>query len=170
MANQRPALAGFLADLPRPGGVRYAVELRHDSWWAGEATAQMLRERGVCWVAADEPDWGAVDKPVMAAGLRYRPRKVVVTTDFLYVRWIGRHDQFEMRGEEYVDATARLRSWSEGLKRVAEKEPTVTRVWGMMANDYAGHAPATARRFKRLLGMDAPEPEAAETKQGELFG
>lgn len=168
-SEHRDALRYFLHELP--GDLRFAVEFRHGSWWEdAEATAEMLRKRRVAWVVADEPPKAiAMLPPDARTVVGYRPLPHVVTSDFLYVRWIGRHEQFEFLGREELDPTPRLRWWSDHLRDVLATHPSVDTVYGFFNNGYSGHSPAAARRFKRLLGMDAPEPVTAETRQGSLF-
>ncbi len=82
-----------------PHGPRYAVEFRHASWHV-PATADLLREHRVCWVATDYEDL---------------PVEIHPTTDFLYIRWIGKHNVIPHPGYEVLDRTARLRDWFERI-------------------------------------------------------
>lgn len=140
-------LAKFLGALPTDP--RYALELRHPSW-ATDATAALLRDHRCCWVAADYFE---------------EPRDLRVTTDFLYVRWIGQHGRFPTLDRERVDPTERLDWWKGQLEKAATEE--VKTVWGLMNNDYSGYAVATANRVKRHVGLPVKEP--ADPRQGELF-
>lgn len=142
---ERDNLAAFLPRLP--GDLRFAVELRHRSWWS-EETADLFRAHNVCWVAAD---------------YIYLPKEIRRTADFLYLRFLGRHGQFEVKTEEVLDKTADLRSW---LAQIEPLRPDVTDVYVFFNDDYAGHAPATAARFMRLLGLDTG---AGPPQQGRLF-
>src|SRR5688500_12035907 len=76
-ADQFDALAKLLAALP--DDVRFAVELRNRSWGT-RRTLDLLREHRCCLVAAEYLS---------------RPGRIHVTTDFLYVRWIGEHQRFK---------------------------------------------------------------------------
>ena len=143
---QRPALAEFLAILPQD--VRYAVELRQRGWFTPE-TAAFLRELGVAWVALDYLDL---------------PRQIDLTTDFLYIRWIGQHGRWTQRGREEIDVTPRLRWWWEQLQPALAQ---VDAVYGFFNDDYAGYAPATGNRFKAMAGLPLIEPEIPQ--QGTLF-
>lgn len=141
---ERDALAAFLPRLPRD--FRFAVELRHRSWWSDE-TADLLRAHDVCWIAAD---------------YIYLPKEIRRTTDFLYLRFLGRHGQFATKTHEILDKTEELQGW---LAQIAA-QPEVGDVYAFFNDDYAGHSPATADRFKGLLGLDvAPGPP----EQGRLF-
>ncbi|MEM1165875.1 MAG: DUF72 domain-containing protein [Planctomycetota bacterium] len=146
-ADRHDELAEFLSE--RPGGHRYAVELRHDSWWV-PPTAELFRHLGVCWVATDEVRKHEANAPPG----RYKPRPIVPTTDHLYIRWIGWHEQFPDLAREYLDPTKRLAWWSARLETVLSKRPELTSVHGFFGNGYTGHAPATCRRFVSASGID----------------
>ena len=161
--DRSPALHACLAGLP--GGVRYAVEIRHPSWYTAEnepgssaaglsvagepALAQMLRDFGVCWAATEYPDL---------------PRRIFRTADFLYLRWIGQHGTFQHHDQERIDRTAQLQQWWEVLQGVS---PQISMVFGFFNNDYAGFAAGTANRFKKLT--DLPFRPFQLPQQGTLF-
>jgi uncharacterized protein YecE (DUF72 family) len=65
---------------------------------------------------------------------------------------------------ERVDPTDRLVTWKSHLDPLLDRASSV---WGFFNNDYSGYAVATARRFKRLLGLPVEEPE--DSRQGQLF-
>ena len=132
-----------------PTDLRYAVEFRHDSW-NNERTADLLRARNCAWVMAD---------------YMKEPWQVPATTDFLYVRWIGQHERFPVHTAEQVDVTDRLAWWTSELDLVT---PPPATIYGLFNNDYAGYAIGTLNRFRRLIGLPAPEPTPAD--KGELFG
>lgn len=131
-------LAAFLARLPQDA--RYAVELRHRSWW-GDATADLFRAHGVCWIAAD---------------YIYLPKEIRRTADFLYLRLLGRHGQFATKTHEVVDKSDDLRAWRAKIDAVSQPEAPRD-VYAFFNDDFAGHAPATANRFKALLGIEVEE-------------
>jgi uncharacterized protein YecE (DUF72 family) len=156
-------LQACLAGLP--AGLRYAVEIRHQSWYTAEsvsgepgagislvnepAIARALREIGVCWAATEYPDL---------------PRHIFRTADFLYLRWIGQHGTFQRHNEERIDRTAQLRQWWEAILGVT---PPASTVFGFFNNDYAGFAAGTANRFKELTGL--PVKPFHLPQQGSLF-
>ena len=146
-----------------PESVPAAVELRCDSWWrpgVGPALARTLRAANMPWVAADEPAEGEASRPVDAPGLSYKPRPTVLTADWLYVRWLGRHRQFADRASERLDPTPRLAWWVEKLEELG-RTGRVREVVGFFNNGYAGHSPASARRMLTRLGRPARDPPAA---------
>ena len=126
-------LADFLATLP--DDLRYAVEFRDRSWHA-TATGELLQAHEVCWVSSD---------------YIYMPERVYVTTDFLYIRFLGRHGTYQVKDHERVDRTPRLREWLEDIR--ARQDEGIHTVYGFFNDDYAGHAPATAQKFKRVIGL-----------------
>jgi uncharacterized protein YecE (DUF72 family) len=144
--DERPSLEGFLKTLPN--GPRYALEFRHASWYVPEI-AELLRQYRVCWVASDYEDL---------------PIGIVPTTDFLYIRWIARHNVIPHPGYEVIDRTERLKSW---LDRIWPHLDEMHTVFGFFDNDYAGHAPASCNRFKGLVGLPVAPTSAEE--QGRLF-
>jgi uncharacterized protein YecE (DUF72 family) len=126
----------LLSQLPK--NVRFAVEFRNDSW-AVDETAELLRQNGVCWAAAE---------------YIYMPKTIIRTTDFLYLRFLGRHGQFPTKDKEMVDKTEELEKWYEKIK---PHLPEVNTVYSFFNDDYAGFSPASANRFKRVIGLDAEE-------------
>jgi len=145
--QQLPRLRTFAGAMPED--VRFAVEFRHPSW-DSEATAELLRERNWCWAAADY----AGEPPV-----------IPLTTDFLYVRWIGQHGRFASHQREQLDPTPRLRQWKAQIDGVSAG---LRSLYGFFNNDFAGYAVATCNRFKKLLGQKPHAPTPRE--RGELFG
>lgn len=138
-------LAQFLRQLP--DDLRYAVEFRHPSWNI-MATKQLLQANNICWAATD---------------LDRSNERVILTTDFLYIRWIGRQGQYEANDREQQDTSARLLRWWREMKPLLERASSV---YGFFSNDYAGHAPATCHRFKELLGLPVGE---TPPQQGRLL-
>ena len=139
-------LAVFLRELP--SGFRYAVEFRHPSWHA-TATGQLLQNHNVCWASTD---------------YKFLPQRVFVTTDFVYIRWIGRHGQYDVKDHERVDMTPRLQEWWEDIRGRSDE---IVAAYGFFNNDYAGHAPATCNRFKEIAGL--PTKRLQPPQQGRLF-
>lgn len=146
-SDQHDGLVTFLSDLP--DDIRFAVELRHRSWW-NETTAALLRDYRVCWIAAD---------------YIHMPKDIWPTTDFLYLRFLGRHGQFATETHEIVDRTDDLRRWHDAIESHLDG---ITAVYAFFNNDYAGHSPATANRFKAIVGLET-EPEENPPQQGRLF-
>ena len=147
LADSAGKLDDFLARMPRD--VRLAVELRNRTWGT-QATLDLLRRHGCCLVAAE---------------YLTRPLRLLVTADFLYVRWVGQHGRFPSHTTEQVDVTESLQWWKAELERVT---PGVKETYGFFNNDFAGYGVGTCNRFKGMLGL--PASEGADEGQGELFG
>ena len=148
--NELPALARLLDGLPPE--VRFAAEFRDAAWLVPE-TYRVLRARGVALAASD-----LIELPP-AAG-------IVPTADFLYVRLLGKHGRFETDDRELFDPTPRLTWWRDRLRRACAKANPAA-VWVLSNNDFAGHAPATLRRFAALAGAPLPDDDAKA--QADLF-
>lgn len=148
-AEQMDGLRTLLESLP--DDMRFAVEFRSATWFRAE-TLDLLRARNVALVATE---------------LEGHPESatVVPTADFLYVRLLGRHGRFPDETRERFDPTPRLIDWYRRIVTAASTAE-VKECWVVFNNDYAGHAPATLRRFARIARVPMPEGPA---RQGELF-
>jgi uncharacterized protein YecE (DUF72 family) len=143
-ADESEALRAFLPQLPED--LRFAVEFRHRSWVTPE-TADLMRQHRVCWVAAD---------------YIYLPKEIVPTTDFLYLRFLGRHGRFANKPaestvegtHEAVDRTAELQRWYNQIQANLEQ---VNAVYAFFNDDFAGFSPGSANRFKRIVGLETVE-------------
>ena len=157
--------------------LRFAIELRHDSWWS-DATVRVFRERNLAWAGSDQPTpaLAGVSPADITQGCGVRaPRPVVVTSDFLFIRWVGNHGQFPSNAEQFVDPTPRLAWWVHQLRPLVSDTPgggktsPIREVFGYCGNSYAGHAPATCRTLMSLLGLPLPDPLSTDAVQGSLF-
>ena len=147
--EEEPALATYLQTLPRD--LRYAVEFRHRSWHATE-TGELLQAYNVGWASTE---------------YLYMPQRVYVTTDFIYVRWLGRHGTYDSKDHERVDKTPRLRQWLDDIRQRQEEQSGIRAVYGFFNDEYAGFAPATCQKFKALVGL--PTRPLAPPQQGRLL-
>jgi uncharacterized protein YecE (DUF72 family) len=126
-------LGQYLSALPTD--LRYAVEFRHRSWHA-TVTGELLQEHRVAWVSTD---------------YLYMPKRVYVTTDFLYLRFLGRHGTYMVKDHERVDKTERLQEWVDDVR--SRQIEGFQDVYAYVNDDYAGFAPATAQKLKRRAGL-----------------
>ena len=144
------ALEAFLPTLRDidDGSARFAIEFRHRSWIGPDITA-LLREHGVALASAD---------------YTIMPRRFELTSDFVYLRLIGRHGQYPKNDRLYGDRSADLQRWAEVLLHSRERYRAA---YVLVNNEYEGYAPETADRIKQRLGLPiaAPPPEI----QGSLF-
>jgi uncharacterized protein YecE (DUF72 family) len=128
----------FLKSLPST--YRYAVELRHPSWYNSQ-TAELLHSLQVCWVTIDYPEI---------------PSRIIPTTDFLFFRWIGVNGLHHGHSFERVDMTSQLKWWLQAIEAV---KPPIPVVYGFFNNDYAGYAAGSCQRFMLLAGISEPDKD-----------
>lgn len=145
-AAEFDTLADFLAGLP--ADLRYAVEFRHPSWYISE-TAELLKSQGMAWVSLDYLDL---------------PKQIGLTTDFLYIRWLGEHGRFEQKDRERLDVSEDLNWWWEYIQPHLGHVQTI---YGFFNNDFAGFSPGTCNRFKTIVGLPPLSPELP--RQARLF-
>ncbi len=133
-------LARYLDTLPLD--LRFAVEIRNRNWYDTEIY-DMLRARNVALALHD---------------LYYMPRYEETTTDFVYIRWLGRRAALKFFNRIQLDRKDEQAWWAERVQRFLKQGLTV---WGYFNNHWAGHAPASARAFLALLGrpIEPPDPE-----------
>lgn len=141
-----PTLKAFFETLP--DDIRFAVEFRHKSWYIPQ-TADLLSSFRICWVATE---FGNL------------PREITPTTDFLYLRWLGKRAAFKRYDHEQLDVTTRLNWWKEQIVVNISKARSV---YGYFNNDYSGFAPGTSNRMKILLNQ--PVTDFKQPEQGRLF-
>jgi uncharacterized protein YecE (DUF72 family) len=86
---------------------RYAIEVRDSSWFQ-DLAYNFFANNNICMV------WSQL------AGIRTPP---IVTTDFLYIRFIGDRSIDEKDfGIIQKDRVAEMKKWARKLKRIAETE------------------------------------------------
>jgi len=148
--NRSSAFLAELLDAVDPS-LRYAVELRHAAWFE-EAQLRLLLARltehrsALAWSYLT-----FVDVP---------PE---VTTDLLYLRFIGDHTTVpaESHGELRVDRSEVTRRWAERARAASEH---VENVFAFFNNHYAGFAPESVNLFRRELGL-APVDYGAAVRE-----
>jgi uncharacterized protein YecE (DUF72 family) len=133
---------------------RYAIEVRHQSWFQ-DLAYNFFANNNICMV------WSQL------AGIRTPP---IVTTDFLYIRFIGDRSIDEKDfGKIQKDRISEMNKWAGRIKKV-EKEKKKERgreeeeiSLAMIAanNHYAGFGPGTANMFRSMVGL----PEVSWTYQ-----
>ena len=132
---------------------RYAVEVRHKSWFQ-DLAYNFFNKEGICMV------WSQLE------GIQTPP---IVTTDFLYIRFIGdRSIDAKDFGKIQKDRINEMQYWADEVEKVEQSNETNVKFAIASANNhYAGFGPVTANIFRSMLG----EPEAVweEKKQPRLF-
>jgi uncharacterized protein YecE (DUF72 family) len=121
-----------------PEGVPAAVELRDAGWFhpgRHEALLRLLRERRL---------------PLAWSYLTYVDVPPDITSDWVYLRFIGDHDTIpeEKHGTIVVDRGAPMREWAGRLRRAF---PEVRRAYAFFNNHFAGYAPTSAEEFRSIL-------------------
>jgi uncharacterized protein YecE (DUF72 family) len=145
IADQELVLS-FVTKLPAE--VAYALEFRHLSWFT-PATAELLGRHHLAWTSTSYLDL---------------PQQIIPTTDFLYIRWLGRHGQFPQKDREQIDIMPQLRWWQNEIRPYLSR---VSTIYGFFNNDFSGHSPRTCNRFKALVGQPVKQPDLPH--QGRLF-
>jgi hypothetical protein len=87
------------------------------------------------------------------AGIRTPP---IVTTDFLYIRFIGeRSIQEKDFGKIQKDRVLEMKKWSRYLKRARDEEhkDRLSLVIVAANNHYAGFGPGTVNTFRKMLNL-----------------
>ncbi len=131
----------FLSDLPPD--FRYAVEIRNRTWLKADF-ADLLRRHDAALVLVDQA-W-------MPHGDEIEKMFDPVTTDFTYIRLLGDRKEIEAItttwDKEVLDRKERLMRWADLAARLLERRIEML----IYANNhYAGHAPTTANRLRRMI-------------------
>ena len=121
---------------------RYAVEVRHPSWFS-DLAYNFFSNNNICMV------WNQLDK------IQSPP---IVTTDFVYLRLIGdRSIKEENFGKIQKDREQEMTYWSDKFRTVQQDEKDVK--IGILAanNHYAGFGAATANMFRVMNKLPSVE-------------
>jgi uncharacterized protein YecE (DUF72 family) len=139
-----PGLQG-LKDLVRilDGRFRYAVEVRHPSWFQ-DLAYNFFANNDICMV------WSQL------ARMSTPP---IVTSDFLYVRFIGDRSINEKDfGKIQKDRIIEMKQWAYEIKQVESgkergRNKEVNLAMIAANNHYAGFGPGTANLFRKMVGL-----------------
>jgi uncharacterized protein YecE (DUF72 family) len=130
---------------------RYAIEVR-DRTWFQDLAYNFFADNNICMV------WSQL------AELRTPP---IVTTDFLYLRFIGdRSIQEKDFGRIQKDRVMEMKKWASKVKRTLKEEggrKSIDLAIVSANNHYAGFGPGTANIFRKMVGL--PEAQWAEEKK-----
>ena len=128
-----------LTDLPT---VRFVVEIRNRKWLDKPFT-DLLREYNVALALTDLYR--------MPRPWEMKEKLDLVTTDFVYVRWLGDRHGIEKMTQAWdktvVDRTEDLSNWVGLFRQFVSKN---LKVFAYANNHYAGHGPATVKTFLDL--------------------
>ena len=139
-----PGLEGLKELLPYlDGRFRYAVEVRHPSWFQ-DLAYNFFTDNNICMA------WSQL------AHLRTPP---IVTTDFLYVRFIGDRSIDEKDfGKIQKDRILEMKRWANEIKKtetgkIRGRRNEVKLAMIAANNHYAGFGPGTANLFRKMVGL-----------------
>ncbi len=117
---------------------RYAVEVRHPSWFS-DLAYNFFSNNNICLV------WNQLDK------IQSPP---IVTTDFVYLRLIGDRSIKESDfGDIQKDREKEMKYWAHKFKAIQENEKDVKTGIVAANNHYAGFGAATANMFRAMNGL-----------------
>ena len=120
------------------GSFRYAVEVRHPSWF-NDLAYNFFKNNNIAMV------WSQMDR------LQTPP---IVTSDFVYLRLIGdrrlAEDQF---GKIQIDRTEEIRNWANKMKEIKQNQKDVKAAIVAANNHYGGYGPATVDIFRENMDM-----------------
>jgi uncharacterized protein YecE (DUF72 family) len=137
---------------------RYAVEVRHQSWFQ-DLAYNFFADNDLCLV------WSQL------ARLSTPP---IVTTDFLYVRFIGDRSIDEKDfGIIQKDRVSEMSNWADQIKNVeiGKERGRRSEVRDAMIaanNHYAGFGPGTVNIFRNMVGMSELSWEDQQQIQKQL--
>jgi uncharacterized protein YecE (DUF72 family) len=133
------ALRGILPYLDK--GFRYAVEVRHRSWFQ-DLAYNFFRNNRMCLVWSQLTD------------IKTPP---IVTSDFVYGRLIGdRSIQEKDFGRIQIDRIKEMKKVARNFKKDSNKSNLSGVKFSIVAanNHYAGFGPGTVNIFRQLIGLE----------------
>jgi uncharacterized protein YecE (DUF72 family) len=117
---------------------RYAIEVRHHNWF-NELFYNYLKEKNYCLV------WSQQDILVTPP---------VLTTDFLYLRFIGDKSIDERNfGTIKKDRTREMQLWANIIKDILKNEKNVKTAIIAANNHYAGFGPMITKLFAEMMNL-----------------
>jgi uncharacterized protein YecE (DUF72 family) len=126
-----------LPKLPFDKRFRYAIEVRHKSWF-DDKVYSFLRKNDICLAWSELED---MQTPT------------VVTTDFIYLRLMGdRSIPAEEFGTIQKDRTSDLKPWASVINKLS-KDKKLKNGFVPTSNHYVGFAAATANMLRKLVGL-----------------
>src|SRR5437870_1675994 len=127
---------------------RYAVEVRHSSWFQ-DLAYNFFANNDICLV------WSQ---------LAELQTPTILTTDFLYLRFIGDRSIHEKDfGRIQIDRVLEMEKWAEKIMTVQDERINLAII--AANNHYAGFGPGTANMFRNMLGLPEAKWEDREKEQ-----
>jgi len=112
--------------------IRYAIEFRNKSWLT-EETYKLLSKKKICFV------WSVNE--------RMDELPPQVTTDFIYLRFMGKYGEFKRFNKIQKDRTEIVEKWWNHLK---SSIGSVRLALVLVSNHFAGFAPDTVNQIRHL--------------------
>lgn len=138
-------LERFLPTLPQ--GTRFAVEVRNRNFLTARLL-DLLRKHRVALALIDHPWFYRVDYLMSREG--------ILTTDFVYLRWLGDRYKIEEQTKSWdrilIDRRRDMEHWIPAIRRMLEQNRAV---YGYFNNHYAGYAVGSIRYFRELYEAPA---------------
>ena len=114
---------------------RYAVEFRHDSWFRDQ-TYELLRASKIAMAWSEIP---------------FATNPGVVTTDLIYLRFIGERDIPESQlGGVKRDLLEKKSLWA---KRLKDQLPSASTAYVFFNNRFEGFGPGSVNSLRKLVGL-----------------
>jgi uncharacterized protein YecE (DUF72 family) len=131
---------------------RYAVEVRHTSWFQ-DLAYNFFENNDICMV------WS------LLAEIKTPP---IITTNFLYLRFIGDRSIHEKDfGRIQIDRVLEMQKWADNVRNIHDERVNLAIV--AANNHYAGFGPGTANIFRSMMGLpDAKWQEKEDEVQEQL--
>jgi uncharacterized protein YecE (DUF72 family) len=138
-------LEQFLPTLPQ--GPRFAVEVRNRNLLTVRLL-DLLRKHRVALALIDHPWFYRVDHLMSREG--------ILTTDFVYLRWLGDRYKIEEQTRSWdrviIDRRRDMERWIPAIRKMLEQNRAV---YGYFNNHYAGYAVGSIRYFRELYEAPA---------------
>ena len=132
-------LRQFLQRVKNLPTVRFVIEIRNKAW-LDKRLIDLLREHNVALALTDLSN--------MPRPWEMEEKLDLVTTDFVYVRWLGDRKGIEALTATWdktiVDRADDLRNWADLFRQFVSRN---LKVYAYANNHYAGHGPGTVKLF-----------------------
>ncbi|MCI0658864.1 MAG: DUF72 domain-containing protein, partial [Acidobacteria bacterium] len=131
-----------------PQGPRFAVEIRNRNFLTVRLL-DLLRKHRMALALIDHPYFYRIDHLMSREG--------ILTTDFVYLRWLGDRYKIEEQTKSWdriiIDRGRDMEHWIPAIRRMLEPNRAV---YGYFNNHYAGYAVGSIRYFRELYEAPAP--------------
>jgi uncharacterized protein YecE (DUF72 family) len=117
----------------------YSIEVRNSSWF-NDLAYNFFKKYNICLV------WNQLDS------VQTPP---IVTSDFVYIRFIGDRSINEKDfGTIQRDRAVEMWNWATKLRDIQRHEKDVEKALVAANNHYAGFGPETSNMFREMLGLN----------------